>query len=892
MVPRVGVLFLAWGLAWGACPTGGGYSNTCFVSNSGSDTTGDGTIGNPLKTVLKAFQTMTAGDTMMIRAGRYTSAANTVRSPIDTVGCTAVAPCTIRSFPGEVVIFDATGMAGTDQVFFSTKIGSISTTPYAYQDDPRVSHWRFAGLRFENFQRPVFWFSSQNDDYEFRSIRIHGANGFNLSNVNGLKIFGSHIEVSGIGYSWTQGFAFSCSPVIPSPTSLPWSGMSQYVTQTIMKTTPKWSAIDYYGCKNGVVQDSVFIKDYSNAADTFGVEEGRDWLVERVKLIAPDHLQLPNRFYDGIWSGKWPVGESVSEVQTLIASDQIVKGSYTVLLIQSVSDIILTSTPTIDGTVSGTLQVINVGDYGITLQDKTHLSGSGLNLGHDFKFPGKSMVLFQASGGEWVHSNSACDGFDSKTTNTTISYFQAQHGKASLKMWGSAYIRNAVVVGGDDAGEVSVALQSIPGAGGSDYPPNQNFKPIRAVIDSPWGIAVFAASTVGSMPWDGSIVYISDVPGCTSANGIFRVRKKPHKLMMILENLDGTDTKCNAPYDWNAQDMGKGETYSWAGKFRMEYIPSSVEHSTLLAPYNAATQVLPRQDSATGIPLSTWSITNSVVASYRNATPWGAPNGGSTNHYVSAYTIDTSDRNIYWTGGSVKQQAYCGINYTKGGTSNTGSCMAAAGDLPKYEANSYLGDPGLADYAHLNVRATVGSPSALPGKGYYSGTDEILGLTSTRAYLRYLAPVQGQVCRVTTDDDPAFGSPVENAISDDGGDQWRRFVIGKSTPLAASTKYYYKVACGYDAMTGSFTTAAPASGWVALSVTVTPPAGLAGVASAVLETSTDRANWTTRDPVPCDGGCTLNAALPADEVYYRRWTFRNAAGAVLAAGQAEPLVAR
>lgn len=45
-----------------------------FASPTGNDVTGNGTIGNPYKTITKAAQQLTAGDTLYIRAGTYTNA--------------------------------------------------------------------------------------------------------------------------------------------------------------------------------------------------------------------------------------------------------------------------------------------------------------------------------------------------------------------------------------------------------------------------------------------------------------------------------------------------------------------------------------------------------------------------------------------------------------------------------------------------------------------------------------------------------------------------------------------------------------------------------------------------------------------------------------------------
>lgn len=42
-----------------------------YVSAAGNDNTGTGTLSNPWKTIQKAADTMTAGDTCIIRGGTY-----------------------------------------------------------------------------------------------------------------------------------------------------------------------------------------------------------------------------------------------------------------------------------------------------------------------------------------------------------------------------------------------------------------------------------------------------------------------------------------------------------------------------------------------------------------------------------------------------------------------------------------------------------------------------------------------------------------------------------------------------------------------------------------------------------------------------------------------------
>ncbi len=882
---------------WAACPSSGGYNNTCFVATNGSDATGDGTIGNPYQTILKAYQQMAPGDTIQIRGGRYTGSSN--RLDQLTLSCTEASPCTIRSHPGEVVILDGSALAASSQVFWSPDLGSQSTTPLAYSDDPKVSHWRFIGLRFENWERWVFWAQSEQNGLEFRSIRIHAKNGINLSTTKGLKIFGSHIAVSGLGYLWTQGSALNCSPVFPSSTSLPWPGMQTPTQSQLRDNPPKWSYVEYGGCRNVIVQDSWFGKDYGTANDVVSFETGRDQLWERVSIAGPKYQDWPQPIANGDWIGKWPAGEPVSSVQTLTSSSQIVKDTNSVLLIRSESDVTLTSTPTISGTITGTIQLVNVGRHTITIQDDNALAGSGLCLGANRNRPippGHTQVLLSSGGACWTNSSAATDSLDMKAQNVKLHRLRVSGGKAAIKIWGSVTATNVMASNAPDAGEQAIVQSSPMRTTASDCPASQpGFKPIRAVVDNTAEncITVFSYSLGGTQPVKGQLYQISEVPGCTSANGIFRIRSEIGKNTVCLENLDGSDTSCNAAYDWAAQTTCSGQdTKYWAGKIKeVQYPAGSWQYITAVAPFSAATNFHIYERNDVGVNLADWSWRDSIVAAYRNPHPAGDPNGGSAAHVVSAFTNDSSDRNLYYSGGATPAQAYCAINYTKGGTGDQGSCLASVGDITTYEPNSAVADPVFADYASLNVRATASSPAAFANKGAWAGLHSLVGAASGEVILRNLFPSAEEPVTVTVDDNADFGTPVESFSFTDKG-SWRDIVLGKNTPLSPNTTYYYRLEQGYDVVTGSFTTPAATTGMDTISIGVRPPAGLAGVDTAVLETSVDGTTWTSHTPVSCASGCTLTGSVARDRAYYCRWQFRDSQGALLALSKPQAVVVR
>jgi hypothetical protein len=77
------------------------------VSTSGSDSN-PGTITQPWRTIQKAFNTLRAGETALVRGGVYT------QSIVMTRAGTAVAPITVKSYPGEQAVIHAGGNGSMD----------------------------------------------------------------------------------------------------------------------------------------------------------------------------------------------------------------------------------------------------------------------------------------------------------------------------------------------------------------------------------------------------------------------------------------------------------------------------------------------------------------------------------------------------------------------------------------------------------------------------------------------------------------------------------------------------------------------------------------------------------------------------------------------------------
>lgn len=76
-----------------------------FVSVTGSDSSGDGSIGNPFRTLYRAGRAAQPGDTILVRGGTYSA----TKDQLYNVYGTANLPITVQPYAGETVIFDGTG---------------------------------------------------------------------------------------------------------------------------------------------------------------------------------------------------------------------------------------------------------------------------------------------------------------------------------------------------------------------------------------------------------------------------------------------------------------------------------------------------------------------------------------------------------------------------------------------------------------------------------------------------------------------------------------------------------------------------------------------------------------------------------------------------------------
>jgi hypothetical protein len=100
---------------------------TKYISPTGNDTTGDGSSGNPYLTMTKALTVVSAGDTISLLAGTYTSTNWPVQKLFTSINVVGTG---IGS-----TIFDGTGMAAAAYCGIIETGGTLS----------------FSGIRFQNF---------------------------------------------------------------------------------------------------------------------------------------------------------------------------------------------------------------------------------------------------------------------------------------------------------------------------------------------------------------------------------------------------------------------------------------------------------------------------------------------------------------------------------------------------------------------------------------------------------------------------------------------------------------------------------------------------------------------------------------------------------------------
>ncbi|MDD2234972.1 MAG: right-handed parallel beta-helix repeat-containing protein [Desulfitobacteriaceae bacterium] len=112
-------------------------ATTRYVSTTGNDSTGDGTISHPYKTVQKAVNMSNPGDTIYVRGGTYNL--TSVTSISGKIGNSS-SWLTISSYPGETAYLDGNGSTSNTNCF------KIINSQYVKLQNLNIQHFKGAGV--------------------------------------------------------------------------------------------------------------------------------------------------------------------------------------------------------------------------------------------------------------------------------------------------------------------------------------------------------------------------------------------------------------------------------------------------------------------------------------------------------------------------------------------------------------------------------------------------------------------------------------------------------------------------------------------------------------------------------------------------------------------------
>ena len=116
------------------CFLNAGFATTYYISPTGNDATGNGTIGNPWKTLFKACQKVnTSGDIIHVNAGTYTETLQSVLSigvSIEGDGLTSVIQSTLTALYTPMILLQSTQGTSGNQHISAIKIDGRMTTQW------------------------------------------------------------------------------------------------------------------------------------------------------------------------------------------------------------------------------------------------------------------------------------------------------------------------------------------------------------------------------------------------------------------------------------------------------------------------------------------------------------------------------------------------------------------------------------------------------------------------------------------------------------------------------------------------------------------------------------------------------------------------------------------
>jgi hypothetical protein len=225
------------------------FAHPYYVSPTGNDTTGTGSIGLPYRTVSKAVSAVVAGDTIYLREGIFNSLKISLGS---SKSGSAGLPICLWAYPGEHPIIDFSIIGGTSSDGFSFS---------------GAGYWYFKGIEMR--KAPHCAVKISNGDYNiFENCSFHdcGNSGFNIGSSSAGTPYPSNNSI--INCDAYRNYDVSTTGANADGFAVKWNVGSG----TVFKGCRSWNNTDdgwdLWMCKGSVTIDSCIA--FRNGIDSWG----------------------------------------------------------------------------------------------------------------------------------------------------------------------------------------------------------------------------------------------------------------------------------------------------------------------------------------------------------------------------------------------------------------------------------------------------------------------------------------------------------------------------------------------------------------------------------------------------------------------------------------------
>ena len=179
-------------------------ASTYYVSPTGNDTTGTGSISSPWKTVQKAANTMVAGDACIIRGGTYRETVTLTKSG------TSTSPITFQAYAGETVTVSGadviTGWTNhSGSIYYATVTESLGTKDQIFVNGQMQFEARWPNSTALDPLSPTFKTVDSGTTTSIKDTELTQAAGYWVGKTlwcvpgTGYKSYTSNITASAVG---------------------------------------------------------------------------------------------------------------------------------------------------------------------------------------------------------------------------------------------------------------------------------------------------------------------------------------------------------------------------------------------------------------------------------------------------------------------------------------------------------------------------------------------------------------------------------------------------------------------------------------------------------------------------------------------------------------------